>query len=196
MSTPTLTILVAVLLLLMLISSCSHPSDRQLAEMAERHLEREAQHNRQLAELQKQIADGTRQLIAADAESRTELAKWQREVNADRIEIGRQRDLLEAERREQAEQRARDPIIATAISQSCLLMACILPLILCWYLLHSGVEPADDHAVANVLLQDLVIREPLLLSRADRQRGIALRESDESRPAPDAVEDADNPDAS
>ena len=41
----------------------------RLAEMAERHLDRQAEQNRQMAELHRQVADGSRELVAADAKA-------------------------------------------------------------------------------------------------------------------------------
>lgn len=51
-----------------------------------------------------------------------------------------------------------------------LLIACTLPLVLCWYLLRSGeTEPADS-LVAQVLLRDLVAEQPLLLAPPPQRR--------------------------
>ena len=82
-------------------------------------------------------------------------------------------------------------IIAAAITNIGLLLACLLPLVLCWYLLTRRVEPADDQAVAEVLLEDLVADRPLLLPRTDGVRAIGLRaERDVSR-SPDDSDHAD-----
>lgn len=115
--------------------------NKKLADMAERHLDRQAEQNRQLAQLQQAVAEGSRQ-----------------------------RDLLEDERRGLAAQRRLAPIIAAAISSGALLLSCLLPLGLCWLLLRRPVEPADDQAVAEVLLEDLVADRPLLLARSNSDR--------------------------
>ena len=94
----------------------------------------------------------------------------QRELQAERSEIGRQRDAIEDERRRIADTRRLDPIIATAISNIGLLAACLLPLVLCWYLLHCRVEPTDDRAVTELLLDDIVTDRPLLLTRIEDQQ--------------------------
>ncbi|MEZ5945092.1 MAG: hypothetical protein R3C18_27205 [Planctomycetaceae bacterium] len=96
-----------------------------------------------------------------------------------------------AERRDLAAKRRLDPIVAAAIANIGLLLACLLPLVLCWYLLTRRVEPADDQAVAEVLLEDLVADRPLLLLRTDGVRAIGLRaERDVSR-SPDDSDHAD-----
>ena len=121
-----------------LMIGCEEDENARLAEMAERNSERQYVQSRQMAELQRQVA-------------------------AEQAEAGRQRDILEAERRALAGQRWRDPIIATAIMNAGLLIACLLPLLLCWQLLRRRDEPADDALVAEVLIEDLVARKPLLL---------------------------------
>ena len=60
----------------------------------------------------------------------------------------------------------------TVVTHTGLLLACLLPLVICWYLLHRRVEPADDQAVAEVLLEDLVTDRPLLLPPTGSTRAI------------------------
>ena len=166
---------------------CDEEENKRLAEMAERHMERQAEQNRQVTELQREVAEGSRRLVEADAQARQEMVTLQREVQAERNEVGRQRDVLEGERRELAAKRRLDPIVAAAITNVGLLLACLLPLVLCWYLLTCRVEPADDQAVAEVLLEDLVADRPLLLPRTDGVRAIGLRaERDVSRSPDDS----------
>ncbi len=166
---------------------CDEDENKRLAEMAERHLERQAEQSRQVTELQREVAEGSRRLVEADAQARQEMVTLQREVQAERNEVGRQRDVLEGERRELAAKRRLDPIVAAAITNVGLLLACLLPLVLCWYLLTCRVEPADDQAVAEVLLEDLVADRPLLLPRTDGVRAIGLRaERDVSRSPDDS----------
>jgi hypothetical protein len=161
---------------------CDEEENKRLAEMAERHIERQAEQNRQVTELQREVAEGSRRLVEADAQARQEMVTLQREVQAERSEVGRQRDLLEGERRDLAAKRRLDPIVAAAITNIGLLLACLLPLVLCWYLLQRRVEPADDQAVAEVLLEDLVSDRPLLLPLTDGVRAIGLRaEREDSR---------------
>jgi hypothetical protein len=136
--------------------------DKRLAEQAERNAARQAEQNVRMAEAQREVAEGSRRLVEADAEARKEMVALQREVQTERVDIGRQRDSLESDRRQIAEQRYSDPILADAITQIGLLLACILPLIVCWQLLRRPAEPADESAVAQLLLQDLVAEHPIL----------------------------------
>jgi TolA-binding protein len=173
--------------LLITATGCAENENKQLAEMAERHLDRQAEQNQQMAKLQEELVAGSRQLVEADAKAREEIVALHRDVQAERTEIGQQRDALENDRRQIAEQRHRDPIIANAITGFGLLLACLLPLVLCWYLLHRPVEAADSQVVAEVLLEDLVSGNPLLIPRAENVRAIGQPGNGEShRPSIDS----------
>ena len=73
--------------------------DARIAEMAQRQADREAEHTRQMAQLQQQVAEGSRHLVEADAETRKELTELQRDLRNDQATVGQQRDTLEADRR-------------------------------------------------------------------------------------------------
>jgi hypothetical protein len=158
----TLLVPIPVAAILLLMSGCDEEENRRLAEMAERQLQRQAEQSRQMNELHQEVAAGSRRLVEADAKARGEMVVLQREMQVERTEIGRQRDVLEDERRQLATQRQRDPLIAAAITQTGILLVCALPLFVAIGLLFRRVEPADDQAVAEVLLQDLVAEQPLI----------------------------------
>lgn len=61
--------------------------------------------------------------------------------------------------------------------QTGMVIACILPLVICWYLLHREPAQADDAVVAEVLIEDLTAETPLLSSPAVRPPAIACEES-------------------
>jgi len=174
-------------ILILTVTGCEEEESKRLVEMAEKHLERQAEQSRQMSELQRQVAEGANRLVEADAKAREEMVALQRDLQADQAAVGRQRDQLEEERRDLAAKRHVDPIVAAAITNVGLLLACVLPLALCWYLLQPRVQPADDQAVAEVLLQDLVSDRPLLLPRLETNHGIGL-ETGASR-LPDTSED-------
>ena len=58
----------------LIVTAIGCDEDERLAEMAERHSARQAEQNRQMADLQKEVAEGTRQLVEADA--RTAHSLW------------------------------------------------------------------------------------------------------------------------
>jgi len=170
MQIPKLLVIPIVATLLVVMSGCEEDENKRLAEMAERNQDRQAEQSRQIINLQHEVAEGARRLVEADAQTREEMVTLQREMQSERLVIGQQRDALEDERRGFAASRRLDPIIATAIGNVGLLVACLAPLILGWYLLRSLVEPADDQAISELLLDDLVATKPILLSRVERNR--------------------------
>jgi small-conductance mechanosensitive channel len=151
-------------LLICLIAGCGS-DDAQLVQMAREHAAQQAAQNEKMAELQKSVADGSKRLVEAEAESRDKLLAMQDNLRADQATVGEQRDKLEGERREIAQQRIRDPIIAEAIVQVGLYLACLLPLVLAGYLVYSMRHTAsqDDAAVTEFLVTDIVAEHPLLL---------------------------------
>lgn len=178
------------LVLIAAMSGCDE--DEQLARMAEEHARRQAAQSQQMVELQQEVAQGTRELVEADGKAREGIVALQRDIQTERTEIGRQRDHLEEDRRQLADQRHRDPIIAATIMQVGMVVACVLPLILCWYLLHRGPAQADDSAVAEVLIQDLTAESPLLLpSPTERFPAISHEESPSDSEFCDSTELAD-----
>ncbi len=188
------TMIVIPIALMLTVIGCNENENKRLADTAERYLERQAEQNRHTTELQREVAEGSRRLVEADAQARQEMVALQREVQAERAEFGRQRDALEGERRDLAAKRHFDPIIATAITNIGLLLACLLPLVLCWYLLQRRDKPADDQAVVEVLLEDLVSDRPLLLPRPEGVHAIGLRDPGESADASDGADSASESD--
>ena len=98
------------------------------------------------------------ELVQRDAESRNQWLSLHEDLQTERSEIGRQRDLLEDDRRDWAARQRSDPIIAAAINAAGLLAACSLPLILMALLLWPRKpEPASDRdAVCDILVDELV----------------------------------------
>jgi len=166
---------IAITILALMAAGCEAPSDHRLVDMAERQLASQAEQTRNITELQREVAKGSRELIEADAKSRQDIVTLHREVQQERAEFGKQRDSLEADRRELASQRQRDSLTAAAITTGGLLVCCVLPLVLCWYLLQRPNDPADDHQVVEVLLEDLVAQQPILLTRRDGPQAIENR---------------------
>jgi hypothetical protein len=151
-----------VLTMMLTLTGCESDENRRLAELAERQLQRQHEQNQRITEMHHEVAEGSRRLVEAEAKARKEMIGLQKEIQTERATVSEQRDALEQERRDFADQRNRDPIIAASIKQIGLLAACVLPLIICWLLLRQPVEPADDRAVAELLIADLVANDPLL----------------------------------
>lgn len=160
-----LTRLSSLIVVLMMIAGCES-SDERLARMAEETTRQQAQQNERLAEQHHEIAQASRQLVEADAKARAEFGQLTRGLQTERFEIGHQRDAMEEERRQLARARQRDPIIATAVLQVGLVIACLLPLLVCIYVLRavtSGDTAGDSQALSELLVLDLTSNRPLLL---------------------------------
>ncbi len=170
---------------LLIVAGCSSSDDR-LIELGQQSCDRQAQQNDTIATQAKQVTETTRQFVEAegqarqeilriqselvdrDAQCRQELNTLQREtqaaVEAGRQNLDRQREDLEAERRQIATERQRAPIIAAAIQQVGLWLACLLPLALCGYLLHVLRHTANnDVAVTELLVEELTTDRPRFL---------------------------------
>jgi hypothetical protein len=152
-----------VILWTLVIAGCTSNDDR-LVEMSREHAARQAESQRQMIDLQKQVAEGSRQLVERDAAARENLTALQHDLRSDQAEIGHQRDRLENDRREIATQRYRDPIVAAVLMDIGIVVACLLPLALGVYVLRSACRAGEsDSAVAEFLVQELVTSEPQLL---------------------------------
>ena len=166
--------------------------DERLTRMAEEHTQRLVAQSQQMAELQREVAQGAKKLVEADARAREEIIALQRDIQTERAEVGQQRDQLEEDRRDLAAQRRNDPIIAAAITQVGIVVACVLPLVLCWYLLRREPDEPEDAAITEVLIGDLTAERPMLLPpAADRRAAIACEDPFDHRDSGDGNLSAD-----
>ena len=151
------------ILLISLIVGCG--DDPRLAKQAEQHEGRQYEQNLRMADLNKQVAEASKRLVEAEAESREKFLAIQDNLRGDQAAIGKQRDALEADRREIAAQRNRDPIVAAAIIETGLYIACLLPLVLAGYLVYAMRHTAsqDDAIVTEFLVTDIAAEHPMLL---------------------------------
>ncbi len=165
-------------LLALTLAGC-YDENVRVAEVAREAANRQAEQNRQMAELHKQVAEGSKRLVEAEAQTRGELTALQRDLQQSQADVGRQRDQLEGERREFADHRHRDPIVAAVITDFGMVLACILPLLLAAYVLYCVRDPAQtDATMAEILVQELVAEKPFLLPPPKFTPGL------ENRPIP------------
>lgn len=116
-----------------------------------------------MTDLQKQVVEGSRQLVESNAKARENLTALRHDLRTDQAVIGHQRDQLENDRREIAAQRYRDPIVAAVIMDIGIILACLLPLALGVYVLRAACRAGEsDSAMAELLVQELVASEPRL----------------------------------
>jgi hypothetical protein len=144
---------VASIMLPVLIAGCDE--GQRLVEQAREADERQAEQNRQIAHQNHELAEATNKLIEADAKSREELVALERDLQAERAAVGRQRDALEAERKQMANQRRQESMWAECIGGAAALLACLLPLMLCWRLLAGWRDGGSDEALGELLAIEL-----------------------------------------
>lgn len=142
----------AVLSLTALAGCTRDVQDARLSRVTEQALEQQAQQNKAMAELQKNL-------------------------QKERSHLDQQRAQLEDEARKIAAARHRDPILANAIVGAVGLLVAVLPLGLCWHLLRGLYRPGDDgDSLGELLVHEMTSSRPLILpplvdAQGDRDDG-------------------------
>lgn len=146
-----------------IIAQQSNDVTRQTAEL----IDANAQARRDTIELQRELVESEaaarnelvaiqQDLVQRDADGRQELTQLQHAAQesfaAERQSADRQLEELAAERQQIAHERQRAPIVAAAVQQFGLILACLAPLVLAAYLLHTLRQTSDDDAAVIELL--------------------------------------------
>ena len=152
-------------------------NDARLVRFAEESTRQQAGQNREMSQLNREVANAHKELVSL-----------QHDVEEQQAEVNRQRDQLESERREIAKQRHRDPIIAEAISNVGLVLACLIPLALAGYLLYCLHNHKDDPVVTELLIEEIASEQPTLLPPP---RTGTARIEDQREPDPSSLPQAD-----
>ena len=158
-------LMILALVAVALVTGCD--DDERVAQIAREAADRQARQSEEMARLSEQTAEATKRLVEADAQAHQEMLAMQRELQAEQAEVGRQRDQLETERRELAQDRWWDSLTATAVTNVGLILACLLPLVLCWHFLRAVRNENDDALVNEVLIEELTSDQPRLLPPPD-----------------------------
>lgn len=140
-------ILIPILMLLFAIALMGCDKEEQLRKWQQQQVE-------QLQQQARENAETARELVKADAQARQEVAVIHRDLQSERIEIGQQRDALDADRKEVATARQRVPLMAAAFQGGAVLLACALGLSVCGWLL-SGLSKSDSDGE----LEDMLVLE-------------------------------------
>ena len=126
----------AAVLLLTTIAGCGRSPDERLADFAKQTMTEQIKQNDRMADQSQavveeshQLAETAKELVEHDAEARRELIAAQQELtsqlNGQQSAVHTGHQQLEQDRREIAEQRHRDPIIAAVIQNIGLTLACL-----------------------------------------------------------------------
>ena len=166
---PKISIVMLLAVLLMMITGCES-EDERLARFAEQSVDQQAQQNKAVTAQQQEIAEATRTLVEADAQSRADFAKLAGHLNAERQELNSQRDGLERERREIAAERRTIPLLTGALEGLALALICALPLMVALYVLRAVTQSGQDDSSLN----DLLVNEFLSLEAWPPSRAALL----------------------
>lgn len=82
--------------------------------------------------------------------------EMQQDLQAERAEVGHQRDLLESDRREFDARERGDPILAATISSAALLLCCCLPMLIVAVLLWPRPSHVSGQDVQDAWIDDVV----------------------------------------
>ena len=140
-----------------LMASSCESRDERLADYAERSNTEQAAQNRTTADMTRETAENQRRVVETVEKSRQDLVGLQQDLS-------QQQSSLDQERRDLAQERHRESLLAPVLTSVGFLLVSALPLVLCWYLLHTLKDtPVDESSVTQLLVQDLVADQPVLL---------------------------------
>lgn len=138
--------------------------DDSAATIAREAADRQADQNRQMAELQREVAAGARRLVEEDARAREQAAAAQRDLYEERSRLAEGWNELESERRAIAQSRRTESMLGALLSGGAATLAALLALAVACLTLF-GLKQTDDSAEAacELLVRDLTSDCPVLL---------------------------------
>ena len=168
------------ILVLILTSGCD---DERVTQIAREAADRQAQQNTAMAELNKEVASGTRQLVEADAQARREIVGVHRELQAERTRLDTGWNALEEERQQIAGQRRTESMFAPVAKYigGVVLLAVLLGF--CWYALVAVRHGDDaDTQLNELLIGEILADEQTLLTSAPRSQSLLGHAPHEDQP--------------
>ena len=155
---PKPTILIPMILVMIVTSGCDDRATRIAREAADR----QAQQNTSMADLNKEVASGTHQLVEADAEARKEIVGVHRDLQSERSRLDTSWSQLESERRKIAGQRRTESMLTTMtpLVGGILLTAMLLGF--CWLIFVSACRDSDVE-FNDLLVEEILTVEPSII---------------------------------
>jgi hypothetical protein len=142
---------------MLLLAGCGGRRDNGLTQLAAQ----QAAVTHEMANLNREVAQGLGKLTQENAEFRKEALAMQKQLHDQRVELIQKQEALDKKRR-RLEQH--DPLVAKAVTHVGITLACLLPLWLCWHLLREPADQELDPVVNDLLLHDLVSERPRLVA--------------------------------
>jgi hypothetical protein len=134
-----------VLLVVLTLAGCEE--DRDLANLAQKTNQQQAEQNQEMAKLNREVAEGSKRLVQAGAETTEKVLAMQQQLQEQRGDV-------EAEQKQLAQDRKADSVLGPALVAAASLAAVCLPLVLCWYLLQ-GLRRDPEADVGQLLLDEI-----------------------------------------
>jgi len=153
--------MIVLLATLMIASGCDNGSS-QVAQVAQEAARRQAEQNQEMAHLNRDVAEGTKRLVEGQAAADQH---WQTTEQ----KIHEQQDQLEAERRQQADTRQHDSLLAPVMWSVGVLVVCCLPLLICWQLLTGLSKETQEAAITQILIDEMVFPNEIAGHPGDAQ---------------------------
>jgi hypothetical protein len=137
---------------------------REVTEVAHQAADRQAAQNVEMARVQREVAEGTRRMVEADAEARKEIVVVHQEIQAERATLSDSFDKLETERKQIAQERRTESVLVPAVKVIGGAAVAIVVVLFCWALL-VGLRRSDatDADVSELLIHEMVSDHPQLL---------------------------------
>jgi hypothetical protein len=163
---------------------------REVAEVAQQAADRQAQQNTEMAQLNRDVVDGTRRMVAADAVARKDIITVHQGIQDERAGLKDGFDALEAERKEIAGERRTESILVPAAKATGMAVVAVVVVGFCWALLF-GLRRSNttDAELTELLIHDLARDEPRHLRGASTQPALESR-SAANRSEPDLLAEA------
>lgn len=142
--------------------------DERLVGLSEKSADRQAEQNAFIAKQSQETTQATRDLVAADAKARAELLQAQRslqhELQVERGRLDARREQLDQQQLDLTVAEQREPVIAQSILVTGILLACLLPLAVCIYVLRAVQDDATSGDLTNLLAQELISADPVFVT--------------------------------
>lgn len=149
--------LIAPLALFVMISGC----DDRVAQVAREASDRQAAQNRQMAELQQEVARGTHELVKADAATRQEVVAVHRDLQHERRQLSESWGDLEVERRRIDDERRSDSSRSGFIAAILGAMLLITYFGFLWQLVaRAGSNEPSQEELSELLLEHFLPAGP------------------------------------
>lgn len=157
------TLVLTILLMQAIVGTACKSEDERLARLAMEYANRQTEQGSRVIDLQQELLTGSRQLIEADSRARTQMIDLHREIQDERRSLDQRYEQLEAERRSVERNLYWDPYLIDLTRQIMLLVACLLPLVLCRHLLSLALKQGEEVLIGEQLLEDIISDNPILL---------------------------------